>query len=180
MFEFEYHCLNFKFKLDVVWFQFSDKGYYLYFWVFSTNYNYNHFLTSISANKTLKTRNSIIAPQTDIYDKAFWSNQISPHKFDLYPQVIIQSYISLQDKNMIKCIYRKVASSRQFECKWAGLAVLFSRQLPKGSHNVFQIFRIFFLNYFMKNPQTTIAPTFLTHIISAIDGVKGKFDPYVL
>ena len=23
----------------------------------------------------------------------------------------------------------------------------------------------------MKNPQTTIAPTFLTHIISAIDGV---------
>jgi hypothetical protein len=36
------------------------------------------------------------------------------------------------------------------------------------------------LNYFMKNPQTTIAPTFLTHIISAIDGVKGKFDPYVL
>ena len=26
-------------------------------------------------------------------------------------------------------------------------------------------------DYFMKNPQTTIAPTFLTHIISAIDGV---------
>ena len=25
----------------------------------------------------------------------------------------------------------------------------------------------------MKNPQTTIAPTFLTHIISAIDGVFG-------
>ena len=24
----------------------------------------------------------------------------------------------------------------------------------------------------MKNPQTTIAPTFLTHIISAIDGVS--------
>ena len=26
----------------------------------------------------------------------------------------------------------------------------------------------------MKNPQTTIAPTFLTHIISAIDGVNSK------
>ena len=26
----------------------------------------------------------------------------------------------------------------------------------------------------MKNPQTTIAPTFLTHIISTIDGVKTK------
>ena len=25
----------------------------------------------------------------------------------------------------------------------------------------------------MKNPQTTIAPTFLTHIISAIGGVMG-------
>ena len=26
----------------------------------------------------------------------------------------------------------------------------------------------------MKNPQTTIAPTFLTHIISAIDGVSSN------
>jgi hypothetical protein len=26
----------------------------------------------------------------------------------------------------------------------------------------------------MKNPQTTIAPTFLTHNISAIDGVEAK------
>ena len=28
------------------------------------------------------------------------------------------------------------------------------------------------VRYFMKNPQTTIAPTFLTHIISAIVGVS--------
>ena len=35
----------------------------------------------------------------------------------------------------------------------------------------FHIFRIFFLNTFIKNPQTTIAPTFLTLIISAIGGV---------
>ena len=40
-------------------------------------------------------------------------------------------------------------------------------------HVSFHIFRIFFffLNYFNKNPQTTISPTFLTHIISAIGGV---------
>ena len=30
---------------------------------------------------------------------------------------------------------------------------------------------IYIFDHFMKNPQTTIAPTFLTHIISAIDGV---------
>ena len=55
--------------------------------------------------------------------------------------------------------------------KWAGLAVLFSRQLPNRSHNFFQSFSICFFNYFIKNPQTTIALTFLTHIISAIGGV---------
>ena len=30
-----------------------------------------------------------------------------------------------------------------------------------------------FIKYFMKNPQTTLMPTFLTHIIARIDGVKG-------
>ena len=36
----------------------------------------------------------------------------------------------------------------------------------------FHTFRIFFFNYFIKNPQITIA--FLTHIISTIDGVLKK------
>ena len=40
-----------------------------------------------------------------------------------------------------------------------------------GTHNFFQIFRICFFKDFIKNPQTTIALTFLTHIISDIDGV---------
>jgi hypothetical protein len=35
-----------------------------------------------------------------------------------------------------------------------------------------------FLNYFIKNPQTTNAPTFLTHIISAISGVPSK--PFIV
>ena len=35
----------------------------------------------------------------------------------------------------------------------------------------FQISRIYIFNHFIKNPQTTIALTFLTHIISAIGGV---------
>ena len=35
----------------------------------------------------------------------------------------------------------------------------------------FQIFRIHFFNHFIKNPQPTIALTFLTHIISDIGGM---------
>ena len=63
------------------------------------------------------------------------------------------------------------ANSAQFEWKWAGLAVLFSRYLPNGTHNFFQNFRICSFKDFIKNPQTTIALTFLAHIISGIDGV---------
>ena len=65
------------------------------------------------------------------------------------------------------------ADSAQFEWKWAGLAVLFSRYLPNGTHDFFQNFRICFFKDFIKNPQTTIALTFLTHIISGIDGVMN-------
>ena len=60
----------------------------------------------------------------------------------------------------------------QLEWKWAGLAVVFSRQLPNGSHNFFQTFSIYFFNYFIKNPLTAIALPFLTHNMSAIGGVK--------
>ena len=54
------------------------------------------------------------------------------------------------------------ANSAHFHPSLAGLAVLFSRQLPNGSHDSFQTFSIYFFNYFIKNPQTTIALTFLT------------------
>jgi hypothetical protein len=50
-----------------------------------------------------------------------------------------------------------------------GLAVLFSRQLPRFFFHIFSIF--FFLKYLIKNPQTTIPLTFLTHNISDIGGV---------
>ena len=68
-------------------------------------------------------------------------------------------------------LLNSTADSAQFEWKWAGLAVLFSRYLPNGTHDFFQIFRICFFKDFIKNPQTTIALTFLTHIVSGIDGV---------
>ena len=67
-------------------------------------------------------------------------------------------------------LINSTANPAQFEWKWAGLAVLLRKQLPNDSHDFFHIFSKFFDNI-IKNPQTTIALTFLTHIISGIDGV---------
>ena len=68
------------------------------------------------------------------------------------------------------CLLNSTANPAKLGWKWAGLAVLFSRQLPKSSHNFFQTFSTWFCNYFMKNPQTTNVLPFLTHNISATDG----------
>ena len=68
-------------------------------------------------------------------------------------------------------LLNSTANPAHFHPSLAGLAVLFSRQLPNGSHDFFQTFSIFFSNYFIGNPQTTIALAFLTHNISAIGGV---------
>ena len=69
------------------------------------------------------------------------------------------------------CLLNSTANPAKLGWKWAGLAVLFSRQLLNGSHDFFQTFSIYFLNHFIKNPQTTIALPFLTHDISVIGGV---------
>ena len=51
---------------------------------------------------------------------------------------------------------------------WNGYLAGNSQTAP----TIFFIFSgYFFLNYFIKNPQTKNAPTFLTHIIFAIGGV---------
>ena len=39
---------------------------------------------------------------------------------------------------------------------------------------IFFIFSAFFLNYLIKNPETTIAITFLTHNVSVIGGVRSS------
>ena len=62
------------------------------------------------------------------------------------------------------------ANSANFHLNWAGLAVLFSRQLPNSSHD-FSITPFFY--YLIKNQQTKIVLTFLTNNISGIGGVKG-------
>jgi len=94
-------------------------------------------------------------------------------------------------KNMLKvwkkswepfgsCLLNSTANQAKLEWKWAGLAVLFSRQLPNGSHDFFQTFSISFLNYFIKNPQTTIALPFLTQNVSATGGVSAVLRVYLL
>ena len=77
------------------------------------------------------------------------------------------------------CLLKSTANPAKLGWKWAGLAVLFSRQLPNGSHDFFQTFSIFFKDYFIKNPQTTIALPFLTHNISAIGGVQHYCTVYL-
>ena len=72
------------------------------------------------------------------------------------------------------CLLDSTANPAKLGWKWAGLAVLFSRRLPNRSHDFFQTFSICFFDYFIKNPQTTIALPFLTHNISAIGGVPSE------
>ena len=70
------------------------------------------------------------------------------------------------------CLLNSRANSHHFHLNWDGLAVLFSRQLQNDFF--FHIFSIIFLSYLIKNPQTTIAFTFLTHNISDIGGVTHQ------
>ena len=63
-------------------------------------------------------------------------------------------------------LLNSTANPAHFHSNWAESAVLFT-------HDLFQTFRICFFKDFINNPQTTIALTFLTHIISDIDGVYG-------
>jgi hypothetical protein len=70
------------------------------------------------------------------------------------------------------CLLNSTANPAQFHPNWSGLAMLFSRQLLNGFHNFFIITAYIFLNYSIKNLQTTNALKILTHISLAIGGVK--------
>ena len=81
-------------------------------------------------------------------------------------------------KQFGSCLLNSTANPAKLVWKWAGLAALFIRQLPNGSHDFFQTFSTSFFNHFIKNPQTTIALPFLTHNISATDSVLYYNLPY--
>ena len=60
--------------------------------------------------------------------------------------------------------------------------VPFGSYLLNSTADPAQFDRMYFFNYFIKNPQTTIALTFMTYIISAISGVHSypPLCPYVI
>ena len=79
---------------------------------------------------------------------------------------------------MLKVWKKLWVPSAKLGWKKAELAVLFSRQLPNGSHNFLQTFSIFLKDYFIKNPQITITLPFLTDNISAIGGLDIVIDNF--
>ena len=60
-----------------------------------------------------------------------------------------------------------------FHTNWAELAVLFSRQLPNGSHDFFHIFSIYFVLFFRYETNETHSLAFLTHNILVLGGVPA-------
>ena len=69
------------------------------------------------------------------------------------------------------CLLNSTANPAQFGWKWAGLAVLSSRQLLNGSHDLFHIFSIIFIYFFKYETIETHARAFLTLNILAIGRV---------
>ena len=86
---------------------------------------------------------------------------------------VLKCFVGKYEKDVESRLLNSKANPAKFGWKWAGLAVLFSRQLPNGSHDFFQTFSTSFFDYFIKNPQTTIALPFLTNNNSATGGVHS-------
>ena len=74
------------------------------------------------------------------------------------------------------CLLNSTANPAQFGWKWAGLAVLFSRQLLNGSQDVnFSLISLNFHLFFKSETIETHARTFLTFNILAIGTVTYHF-----
>ena len=69
------------------------------------------------------------------------------------------------------CLLNSTASPAHFHPNWAGLPLLFSKQIPNGSHDFSYIFTIFFFSFFRYQTIEAHALGFLTHISLAIVGV---------
>ena len=69
------------------------------------------------------------------------------------------------------CRINSTANPAHFHLNWAVLAVLIIRQISNGSHDFFSYFQHIVLYCLIKNPQTTLALTFLTHNILGISGL---------
>ena len=68
-------------------------------------------------------------------------------------------------------LLKSTANPAHFQPNWAGLAVLFSRQLLNGSQVFFSFHILVFIYFFKYETISNFAPTFWTHIIAESDGV---------
>ena len=59
------------------------------------------------------------------------------------------------------CLLKSTANLAHFHPNWAGLTVLFSRQIPNSSHYFFSLTGIIFLKFFGYETIETYALTFL-------------------
>ena len=85
-----------------------------------------------------------------------WGKQYTPPIANILCVKNLKAFVVLKLKNNMLKIWKKswepfwscklnsIANPAHFHPSLAGLAVLFSRQLPNGSHNFFQTFSIFF------------------------------------
>ena len=104
-----------------------------------------------------------------LYQKIIWSKNVRAIVFCGFLMKSLKKHtLKIWKKSWVpfgSYLPNSTANPTHFHLNWAESAVLFSRQLPNGTHNFFSTF------YFIKNPQTTIPLTFVTHIISSIGGV---------
>ena len=93
--------------------------------------------------------------------------------FDVQPTPPIAEIIWVKNvRAIVVCGFLKILKTYPENLKKIVVAVWELPAKKHSTHDFFQIFRICFFNDFIKNPQTTITLTFLTHIISGIDGVS--------
>ena len=66
------------------------------------------------------------------------------------------------------CLLNSTANPAHFHPNWAGLAILFSRQIINISQDIFSLYIIIFIELKKYIPQNTFALTFLTHTLGSI------------
>ena len=105
---------------------------------------------------------------TSVLDEFCNRTEIETHTFILFRNTIYTTTFKVLCKQ--RCRLNLYVSLRRITCSF----YRFLRRLIvliRKENRLVHIFRIHFLNYFIKNSQNIIAPTFLTHTISAIGGV---------
>ena len=149
-------------------------GTHLFFPFISFSVHYTHFRDSCHSysdnwNCSSENPSSYLIPPfqscwCDNKEKQKNHADFAHYRFDVWCSLVAVSY--LHDRRVFFVYYYYnyntgyLGSNDYFHPNWAGLAVLFSRKLLKGTHDFFQIFSIAFFSKNRMIPQTTFVPTF--------------------